>query len=213
MRSRLKGVTILVAHDFDISGLTIAYTLGHDTRRYKFENEPNVIDIGLRLEDVKGLESEQVWIKQDKDPRDKFTNKWHEYNGDYDVTEDELGFLVEGYSSNGAWRGKRVELNAMTSAQLIAWLERKLEEHGVEKVVPDEDTLAAAWQRARRIAQVNEEIQKIIGDTNKAQFETPADLAELIRLGIKDDPEVSWDEVLNNIAVEESTRRTQWLKR
>jgi hypothetical protein len=48
-----QDVTILVAHDFDVSGLGILHNLGHDTRRYEFAVEPNLIDLGLRLADVK----------------------------------------------------------------------------------------------------------------------------------------------------------------
>lgn len=39
-----------------------------------------------------------------------------------------------------AWlQWKRFELNAMTMPQFIAWLDRKMEEHGVEKVIPPTD--------------------------------------------------------------------------
>jgi hypothetical protein len=34
------------------------------------------------------------------------------------------------------------ELNAMASDQFIEWLERKLTEHGIKKVIPDDDVLA-----------------------------------------------------------------------
>jgi hypothetical protein len=46
------GVPLLVLHDFDKSGFSIAATLQRDTRRYEFENKVNLIDLGLRLEDV-----------------------------------------------------------------------------------------------------------------------------------------------------------------
>lgn len=64
------GVTILIMHDFDVSGLSIAHTLGHDTRRYKFHVEPNVIYVGLRLADIKRmkLQSEPVEFDQIKHP-------------------------------------------------------------------------------------------------------------------------------------------------
>jgi hypothetical protein len=61
----LKGVKILVAHDFDISGLGILHTLGHDTVRYQFNTAPDLIDIGLRLTDVvaMALDGEPVSYK------------------------------------------------------------------------------------------------------------------------------------------------------
>jgi hypothetical protein len=153
----VKGCTILVAHDFDISGLCIAHTLGHDTGRYRFKVEPRLIDIGLRLDDIveMGLTSEPVEYKNAN------VKKYEEYG----ATQDELRFLlgvslpdnVDG--RNGA--GRRVELNAMTSRQFIEWLERKLAENGVQKVVPDRQTLGAAWRRARAFIQLEKAAKQI----------------------------------------------------
>jgi hypothetical protein len=195
------GVTILVAHDFDLAGLTIAYTLGHNTRRYQFKEEPNVIDLGLRLADVTALQSESVEYMQRRDPGDKFrclTSGDYDYNSDYDVTESELNFLVTGRNYQG-WQGQRVELNAMTSDQFIAWLERKLQEHGVEKVIPDEKTLAAAYARARRIFR----IRKVVDDIeihDGIKIETPGNLGERIGALLKQSPTLSWDAALVKIA-------------
>lgn len=46
------SIPLLVLHDFDKSGFSIVGTLKRDTRRYKFENQIEVIDLGLRLTDV-----------------------------------------------------------------------------------------------------------------------------------------------------------------
>src|SRR5262249_56960994 len=54
------GVTILVLHDFDKSGFSIMNTLAPSTGRYRYRSTPRIIDIGLPLEDVRGLESEPV---------------------------------------------------------------------------------------------------------------------------------------------------------
>ena len=53
-------IPLFVMHDFYVSGLTILRTLRSDTRRYGFENEIEVIDLGLGLTDVQDLESEAV---------------------------------------------------------------------------------------------------------------------------------------------------------
>jgi DNA topoisomerase VI subunit B len=57
------GVPLLVLRDFDKAGFSIAGTLKRDTRRYTFGNSTQVIDLGLRLSDVRqwDLESEQVF--------------------------------------------------------------------------------------------------------------------------------------------------------
>ena len=197
------GVKILVAHDFDISGLTIAYILGHSNRRYRFEVEPDIIDIGLRLDDVKAmnLQSEPVWIRQSKHPCAKFEgDEFQEFGGDYDVTEEEQKFLVEKQiraSYDGSWAGKRVELNAMTSDQFVAWLESKLIENGIEKVVPDAETLAAAWRRAKLIAQAREAVETIKEEAAlEKETHVPGDLDQQVREILAKEPELSWDKAL-----------------
>ena len=48
-------VPLLVLHDFDKAGFSIIGTLTRDTRRYSFDNKVEVIDLGLRLADVRAL--------------------------------------------------------------------------------------------------------------------------------------------------------------
>ena len=191
------GVTVLILHDFDLPGLTIAHTLAHDSDRYTFSQEPDVIDLGLRLKDVKAmnLQSEPVEYKQEKDPRDKFIDQ------DYDVDMEELNFLVEERQYWKLWRGKRVELNAMTSPQLIGWLEKKLKAAGVTKFIPDRETLTRAWYNAikrARIQQACDEALEAMGD----DIEPPVNLKSLIEKRLKRKPTEAWDHALAQIAKE-----------
>jgi hypothetical protein len=146
------GVRTHVAHDFDFSGFGIFYTLGHDTKRHEFETIPNVFDLGLRLTDVEEMElqSEPYRLSQEKEPKIKLVEG---------ATEAELEFLIgerhrSGYKSrhNFYWDATRVELNAMTSPEIIAWLERKLLENDVEKLVPDMELLGPIWQERQRLS-------------------------------------------------------------
>ena len=52
------GIPLIVIHDFDISGFTIKHTLKHSTRRFTFDKEFEVIDLGMRWEDIRGLGTE-----------------------------------------------------------------------------------------------------------------------------------------------------------
>src|SRR5262249_14614762 len=147
------GVTILVWHDFDRSGIGILHWLRTSGRRFKFKTEPNVIDLGLRMGDVLrlGLRGEGVTYKRTKkDPRDKLR--------EYGTTEEECDYLVESQTGLKSWEGRRVELNELVGEMPRQFLEAKFAEHGVTKVVPDADTLAAAYQRAGRIAAVQKEV-------------------------------------------------------
>ena len=52
------GLPLFVLHDFDVAGFMILGTLQRDTRRYQFSNAVEVVDLGLRLADIEGLERE-----------------------------------------------------------------------------------------------------------------------------------------------------------
>jgi hypothetical protein len=186
------GVTILVLHDFDIAGLTIAHWLSHSNDRYRFRDVPKVIDLGLRLDDVEelGLQSEEQLHKQHKDPTEKFMD----WDDDY-ITEDESDFL-KGKALHRGWLGQRVELNAMSSPQFIEWLEDKLTEAGVKKVVPDPETLAKAWKRALTVAKVRE----TIATAKVSDLPLPKNLEAKIRRIFKKNPELPWDIALARIA-------------
>lgn len=124
------SIPLLVVRDFDKSGFSIAGTLQRPTRRYSFANTIKVIDLGLRLADVEqwGLESEDVLYGK-SDPRPNLRA-----NG---ATDKEIDFLCSAGDQWRGYRGRRVELNAFTSGDLIKWSEYKLEANGIAKVIPD----------------------------------------------------------------------------
>jgi hypothetical protein len=179
------GVPLLVLHDFDKSGFSIVGTLMRDTRRFRFGggHAARVIDLGLRLEDIDGLETEEVYVAD----RHKAAANLRE-NG---ATAEEIEFLLE----------KRVELNAFASDQLIDWIEWKLQEHGVAKVVPDSETLADAYRRMRRQALVQARIDAVVAGLGVADGVTvPARLTERVTRRLADTPTARWDAVLRKIA-------------
>ena len=57
---------LFVLHDFDVAGFLILGTLQRDTRRYQFSSAIEVIDLGLRLADIAGLEREPAAASQDQ---------------------------------------------------------------------------------------------------------------------------------------------------
>ena len=184
------GVKILVMRDFDLAGFKIVRTLRRGVRLSV--GVPDAIDIGFRLDDVADLESEPVEYKQDLDPRI--------YLREAGATEDEANFLVEGWR-HGGWYGERVELNAMTSEQILEWLEAKLEEHGVEKLVPDDDTLERAYQRAVGRDRAQEAIEKVTRDLDAVK--APEGLADLVREHLDENATDTWEEAV--AAVMENT--------
>jgi hypothetical protein len=128
-RASGKDITILAAHDADISGYEIARTLESETRTTP-DICIDVIDIGLTVKEAldMGLETEDVLIQ--KRPSYELLSR---------LTTGEKAFLLGGERSyyHRGWEGKRVELNAMATDQLISWLEGRLKELGLQtKVLP-----------------------------------------------------------------------------
>jgi hypothetical protein len=123
---------ILVLHDFDLTGFSIFGSLAADNRHYLFENKKiPIIDIGLRLADIKELQSEPVSTSGDWSARAETLLR-------HGATPEEIAFL----------RNRRVELNAMTSGQFVEFIENKLSENGVTKVLPNTDVMV---EHARRL--------------------------------------------------------------
>jgi hypothetical protein len=177
---------LFVLHDFDKSGFTILRTLRCDTRRYTFENDINVIDLGLRLADVEkhGLESESVEYRES-------ARSIRATLADSGATEAEIAFLLN----------DRVEINAFTSDKLIEWIEGKLEEHGVRKVIPDQQMLAEAYRRRRQSACLNKHFGELLERSRQqiAGLDIPVDLQKQVARLLQEKPELSWDDAVAEI--------------
>ena len=202
-----QGVTILVLHDFDKAGIEILDKFQSDTRRYADDTPPNVIDLGLRLVDAQamGLQSELVSYPSEVDPQTSLRR--------CGATDEECTFLVHGlvdrYWPKSGWQGERIELNAMTSRQFLTWLEAKLSEVGVQKVVPAPPVLARAYQQLTRLAILQRALDTALATLPASEtIPVPARLVETIRAAITNtaDP---WDEALWKIvcATQDQERR------
>lgn len=175
------AVKLLVLHDFDKTGLSIFSTLVNDTWRYQYANKIEVIDLGIRLEDVAGLESERVNL-----PDSATVNLLSS-----GATEAEVQFLLT----------RRVELNAFASDKFIEWIEAKLMQHGIKKLIPDDVTLGQAYRRIRQQAAVQEIIDLALTDLRDDDGGVPDTLKKQISEMQAIDPSVTWDEALKRIVV------------
>ena len=110
------------------------------------------------------------------------------------ATEEEIDFLLD----------RRVELNAFASDDLITWIESKLEEHGVSKVIPDEDCLADAYRRALEQAFVQQKIDEVIDEAEKLgeDAEVPKGLRAQVEKQLAKDSTATWDEIVRDLAVQ-----------
>lgn len=214
-----RGIPMYVVHDFDKAGFSIVATLRKGARGSKGGSDL-VVDLGLRIEDVEGLETETVVYKEE-DPRRNLRE-----NG---ATDEEVAMLVGKQVWKGdklVWRGRRVELNAMMADEFVTWLERKLEEHGKGKVVPDDDVLARAYrfrmgvrrmQRqlrsinskyAPQIDEMNKQIDEDLGGIEDEEVASePYDLRQQVIEYLKQHRTATWDTAVEMIAIRATAER------
>jgi hypothetical protein len=180
-----ENVKVFVLHDFDLSGFKILRTLREGTR---LSVGSDVIDLGLRMADIEGLDSEPVQYKQEIDPRD-----YLEY--DCGATPEEIAFLVKD-SRYGYYEGRRVEINAMTSEQLLTWLDRKFAEHGIKKFVPDVGAIATAYKRAVLLQRIAEKIEEFASEIESEEIDQPESLYLDVAKEMENGNIKSWDEAV-----------------
>jgi hypothetical protein len=148
--------------------------------------EVRMIDLGLRLSDVEKWQLQSEAVQYNSDPTRNL-----EENG---ATPEEIEFLYERAGS----RGKRVELNAFTSDQFVTWLDSKLVEHGVEKVIPDDGILDQAYRRAAAVRRYQQIIDEVGEKTATYARELPVlrNLRAKVAKRLATDPTLAWDEAL-----------------
>jgi hypothetical protein len=183
------SIPLLVLHDFDKAGLSILATLQNDTRRYTFSNNVEVIDLGLRLSDIKALGLE---AKAEK-PFDRGTREARARNlRQNGATSEEVAFLLD----------RRVELNALASDALVSLIERKLAKHNIKKVIPDKETLADIYRAAVQAERVEEAVQNALEEVEAGAVKVPAGLAGKVKLYLQSNPTTPWDKAVVEIARE-----------
>jgi hypothetical protein len=182
-------IPLFLLHDFDKSGFSIAAGFQRDGRRYRFKNNIKVIDLGFRMADIEGLPSEKHSDEGSPEARARNLRK----NG---ATEEEVRFLLD----------KRVELNAMTSAQLVAFVERKLTEHGIKKLVPDKNKLTEAYRLFERGYRLEQIVERELRKVDVGAIEVPDDIENAVNKILLDNPSTRWIDAVEMVATR--SRRT-----
>jgi hypothetical protein len=175
------NVPLFVLHDFDVAGFMIFGTLSRDTRRYKFSSFVNPISLGLRLDDIDGLEREPAAAT--KTDNEQLSAQLRE-NG---ATDEEIAILLD----------ERVELNGMTSDALIEMIETKLKAHGLQKVVPSARLLSDTYVAFHKSQKLQDAFDKLQEDTpDEDDVDVPEDLEGQVRTILKTHPHLRWDDAV-----------------
>jgi hypothetical protein len=171
---------VFVLHDFDVAGFMILGTLQRDTRRYQFSNAIEVVDLGLRLDDIVGLEREPAAATKTSEAN------LREQLAENGASDAEIAILLH----------ERVELNAMASDDLIAMIERKLKDYGLKKVIPDDDVLADAYRTFHRSKELRKEFEEMESEFEESKVKVPKTLKKQVRAVLNKHPDLRWDDAI-----------------
>jgi hypothetical protein len=195
------NIPLLPLRDFDKTGFSISGTLQRDTWRYKLRHRIQVIELSLSLTDVENIltDVENMGLQFEYQHHPKGNKATMIVNlAKNGASEDEIDFMFADFDRLRSTR--RVELNAMTSPQFIAFIERKLTKIGIKKIVPDQDKLADAYRLFAHghVAEpiVRRELERLIG----AAVQVPDDIESQVREYLAQHPADHWDEAVRQIA-------------
>ena len=193
------GLPLFVLHDFDEAGFMILDTLQRDTRRYQFSRSIEVVDLGLRLADIEGLERELAAATRAKS---SVQRRRLAENG---AEGAEIDILLN----------ERVELNAMASDALTHMIEGKLHEYGLEKVTPDDGLLAETWRAFHRSRELREKFEELESEFDKeaAEVAIPEDLKQRVRAILAEHDDLRWDDAVRLALDETQLERVREEKR
>jgi DNA topoisomerase VI subunit B len=203
-----RDVTVFALHDADPAGYNIARTLGEETRRMP-GHHVEVIDLGLTIADAISLDLEPEAFTRRKALPERIA-------ADLDELETEwFGGRACHWDHRrqpNQWSCKRVELNALSNDQLIAYIEDGLALHGATgKVVPPQPLVRAEADGKRReiLRQIATNVLDELLDIERLIDDTAGVLAteysaDVTRDDVEDDldsnPHQSWRDSAANLA-------------
>jgi hypothetical protein len=93
-------------------------------------------------------------------------------------------------------------LNAFTSGDFIDFVNAKLQEQGIRKVIPEGHTLEVAYRRATLIGELNsilaEHFDQVKADVAAIKLD-PQEIDRKVRDLLRQHPEMCWDEAVGDI--------------
>jgi hypothetical protein len=193
-----EPVTVFCVHDADAYGTMIYQTFQDATkargaRKIKIVNlglEPwEAVEVGLEVETIEAgtkrkAVADYVKAREDQAPDGSPWEEWLQTH--------------------------RIEINVMITSEFIAWLDRKMAEHGGGKLIPPEEVLAAELEK-----QLDEKVRAVLTKRilREAGFEdqvaatlkaiarpSMADLKDRIRRLFEGDPEREWRDEIEKAA-------------
>ena len=91
---------------------------------------------------------------------------------------------------------ERVELNAMTSDALVAMIERKLNEYGLTKVIPDDELLCKTYRAFHRSGQLREKFEEMERAFEETKIRVPKNLRDQVCAILTKHTDLRWDDAI-----------------
>jgi hypothetical protein len=199
--------------DADAHGSVIFQTLVQETKA-RAARKIEIVNLGLFPWEglANGLQYETGLIEQaSKKNKGKFRRA---KVADYVIQRDRENQRTGNPNGEPVWadwlQDNRIELNAMTSPQRVAWVEQKFALHGVEKVIPPEEIVREALsnQISERITrQVQEEVLRSQEawmdeqiDERLDRVELPTNLGYQVAAYLKKNPDSRWTDAIDALA-------------
>jgi hypothetical protein len=184
-----EEILFFAVHDADAAG-TLIYQSLQEATRARPERRVRVVNLGLEPEEAVAMELEV----EDVDPGER-----RKPIASY-VPADWQDWL----------RNRRVELNAMTTPQFIAWLDDKMAAFGNGKLVPPAPILTEGLSGVledRLHRQITEQIlrearidEKVAAALQRINLPMPENLRGAIGGALLDQPEASWRTAIERVA-------------
>ena len=94
-------------------------------------------------------------------------------------------------------------MNALTSDQLVAFIERKLNKHGIKKLIPKAELLRDAYRLFVSSNRVEKIVEETLDDIESEDIAAPSNLGARVAAHLRQHPKLRWDQAVAAIAEED----------
>src|SRR5262245_15777673 len=106
-------------------------------------------------------------------------------------------------AEDAAAGARRSHCSGDPSDVFIAFVERKLAEHGIKKVIPESNKLEEAFRLFARGERIRQAVEEAIEALEDEEIDVPDDLDRRVREYLEENPAKPWTEAVHRLADEE----------
>jgi DNA topoisomerase VI subunit B len=80
--------------------------------------------------------------------------------------------------------------------KVLAEIERKLKDYGLQKVIPDDNLLGEVYEEFHRSKELREKFEEMASQFEESKIKVPKNLKNQVRAKLKQHPELRWDDAI-----------------